>query len=123
MEACSMIATTKSLAIAAVLILTGSAMAKSEPWIGRWGAPQCDPDATVMTFSKSVLDLSSFGMTCKIRGVHGKGELFTFALDCGGGSSAKASIAVHVDGDRLEIVRTRLGYEFDPPSRYRRCGA
>jgi hypothetical protein len=44
-------------------------------------------------------------------------------LNCGGGSSPKASISVRVDGDRLEIVRTRLGYEFDPPSRYRRCSS
>ena len=76
-----------------------------------------------MAFTKSVLDLSSFDMTCKIRGVQRKGKVYTFALNCGGGSSPKASISMRVDGDGLEIVRTRLGYEFDPPARYSRCPA
>ena len=100
---------------------TGAAIAKSEPWIGRWGAPQCDADATVITFSKSVLDLSTFDMTCKIRSVRRKGKLYVFALMCsGGGSTFKASFSVRVDGDRLEFVKQQPGFEFDP-KRYRRC--
>ena len=55
-------------------ISTGAATAKGEPWIGRWGAPRCDADATVIAFTKSVLDLSTFDMTCKIRSVQKEGK-------------------------------------------------
>lgn len=100
----------------ASLLCTTAVIAQAEPWQGRWGAP-CGSSGTVISFSKSDLDLSTFDMMCAIRGVRRSGKTYTFDLSCDGFTT---SMSAKVDANRLEFVKQQPGFEFDP-KRFRRC--
>jgi hypothetical protein len=101
--------------LASLMCATGS-IAQAEPWQGRWGAP-CGSDGTLISFSKSSLDLSTFDMMCSIRGVKQSGKTYTFNLSCDGFTT---SMSAKVDGNRLEFVKQQPGFDFDP-KRFSRC--
>lgn len=108
-------------ALSGVMFVWISNAMAAEPWIGRWGAPNCGSGATRIVFTKSTLDLSSFDMMCKIRDARKKGNNHVFDLACPGENSMfNVSLSVQVNGDRLEFVEQQPGFEFDP-KRYRRC--
>jgi len=100
----------------ASLMCATMSIAEAEPWQGRWGAP-CGSDGTIISFSKSSLDLSTFEMMCSIRGVKRSGKTYQFSLSCDGFTT---SMSAKVDGNTLEFVKQQQGFEFDP-KRFRRC--
>lgn len=99
----------------------GRPIAGTDPWLGRWGGPNCSADGTIITFSQSQLDLSSFDMQCDIENVGKDGEAYTFHLVCGGeGSTFNTSLSAKADDMTLEFLKQQPGFEFDP-KRYVRC--
>lgn len=114
---CERVSARASIAgLALSVLVMGSGVAQAEPWLGKWGSP-CGSGGTIISFSKSMLDLSTYDMMCGIRGVRQSGTTYTFNLSCDGYTT---SMSAKVDGNRLEFVKQQQGFEFDP-KRYRRC--
>jgi hypothetical protein len=118
----------RRLAPAALALLCGiclpapDARAQADPWIGRWGAPQCDADAIEIVLGRSVLDLSRFEATCRVRNVSRRGKAFQLDANCiGEGPPIHVRLTVRVEGDTLRFTEQR-GIQFDP-KRYVRCAA
>lgn len=116
------------LLLSLVWLWPSAVLAQAEPWIGRWGAPACGRNATEVTLSKTMLDLSTFEMMCRIRGVSKAGDVYTFDTMCQregeeeGGHKFRASFQARVAGDRLEFINQQPGMEFSPKV-FRRCAA
>ncbi len=106
--------------LASVACQSGQSNAQTEPWIGRWGAPQCGTDATEIVLDRSRLDLSTFEAMCRVRRVERRGNSYRFDTNCTGeGSPLRARFTVRVDGDTLLFTEQR-GLAFDP-KRFVRC--
>ncbi len=104
------------------LFVPFDALAQSDPWVGRWGAPDCGPDKTEIVLSRSALDLSTFETVCSVRRVRQRGEVFELDASCQGeGGKSRVSLSIHVGGNVLTFVGQR-GIAFDP-KRFQRCVA
>lgn len=109
-----------SIAVSCLTAVTG---AQADPWIGRWGAPDCSKDATTIIITRTKLDLSTFDMVCEISEVQQREGLFVLNTTCPeSGLAANALFYIRVDGEGLEFVRQQQGLEFDP-KRFQRCAS
>jgi hypothetical protein len=108
------------LLIGLACLTSVSAAAQTEPWIGRWASPHCGPDTTAIVLSRSVLDLSTFEATCRVRSVRRRERSYRLDASCSGeGPNLRATFSVRVDGDTLVFTEQR-GFAFDP-KRFVRC--
>ena len=110
----------RSAGIAACLIISAVPPAQATEWIGRWGAPGCGADDTVIGLDRQELDFSTFEASCRTLRAERRRDVYEIAGQCHGeGRSMRVSFTVRVDGDTLSFVHQR-GFDFSP-KRFRRC--
>ncbi len=106
------------VAVAALSIVAEPAWATE--WIGRWGAPGCSADDTVIGLDRRELDFSTFETSCRTLRAEQRRDVYEIAAECHGeGRPKRVSFTVRVDGDTLSFIRQR-GFDFSP-RRFRRC--
>lgn len=105
-------------AFAGLAIITLPAQATE--WIGRWGAPGCSADDTVIGLDAKELDFSTFEASCRTLRAERRRDVYEIAGECHGeGRPMRVFFTVRVDGDTLSFIRQR-GFDFSP-KRFRRC--
>ncbi len=94
--------------------------AQATEWIGRWGAPGCSADDTVIGLGSKELDFSTFEASCRTLRAERRRDVYEIAGECHGeGRPMRVVFTVRVDGDTLSFIRQR-GFDFSP-KRFRRC--
>lgn len=94
--------------------------AQAMEWVGRWGAPGCGADDTVIGLGTKELDFSTFEASCRTLRAERRRDVYEIAGECHGeGRPMRVSFTVRVDGDTLSFIRQR-GFDFSP-RRFRRC--
>ena len=106
--------------VACLILAVVAPPAQATDWIGRWGAPGCSADDTVIGLDRQELDFSTFETSCRTLRAERRRDVYEIAGECHGeGRPRRVTFTVRVDGDTLSFIRQR-GFDFSP-KRFRRC--
>lgn len=105
---------------ACLVFLIAVLPAQATEWIGRWGAPGCSADDTLIGLDRRELDFSTFEASCRTLRAERRRDVYEITGQCHGeGRPMRVSFTIRVDGDTLSFIRQR-GFDFSP-KRFRRC--
>lgn len=107
-------------AAATMMLIGASNPTLASEWIGRWGAPNCAREATIIGLSPKQLDLSTFETYCQSVRSKKQPDGYELTAQCSGeGRPMRVSFFIRVEANELTFTRLR-GFDFDP-KRFRRC--